>query len=500
MRPFLCNIGIICGLALFCSAEKIKKPTPSTVCSDFSSILPTENVLFPDDAAYNSTTASYWFVNQKIQKPTCIVKPRNAANVSSVIKLLRKAPNVKFAIKSGGHAMNAEFSNIDGGITVDLSLLNDVKVQNDGITVSIGTGATWGDVYPVLDARGRSLNGGRSESTGVGGFLSGGGIGFFARKEGFACDAVANMQVVLSTGEIINANANSNKDLFVALKGGQSNFGIITRFDIATIPVGQVWGGSVLFPETTTSEQLDAFTRWKLSPNFDPHSSIEQSYVYAGALGIKAISVSAFYAKPQPYPADLQPFTSIQPQLTNILRLTNVSDLATEIQAQNPPNQYTVWAPTTFKISPTILTKVHAVWSKAVTQMTRNNATILSSMTLQSIPAAPPQNDPSRQNSLGFKPGSMPEKDLVLAHISTYWEDPAFSQQIVDASKEFVESVEREAKREGVYHPFVYENYAAAWQDPLKSTGNLEQLRKVARKYDKEGMFTRQVVGGFKLW
>ncbi|KAI1262133.1 hypothetical protein F5Y18DRAFT_430367 [Xylariaceae sp. FL1019] len=77
---------------------------------------------------------------------------------------------------------------------MDITLLNDVRYNGEERTVSIGTGAYWGDVYPVLYSLNRSLNGGRASGVGAGGFLSGGGIGFFALEYGFACDAVVNME------------------------------------------------------------------------------------------------------------------------------------------------------------------------------------------------------------------------------------------------------------------------------------------------------------------
>ncbi len=180
-------------------------------------------------------------------------------------KALRKAPKTPFAIRSGGHATNKGFSNIDGGVTLDLTSINAVKLLRDGVTVSAGTGAEWVDGIPcsgsseqVVEWRPRIYHWHK------GGFLSGvmwnrslgfpalyslgfevqvtngisgnaGGIGLFALKYGFGCDAVVNMEVVLSSGEVVNANSTSSSDLFVALKGGQNNFGIVTRWDITTI-------------------------------------------------------------------------------------------------------------------------------------------------------------------------------------------------------------------------------------------------------------------------
>jgi hypothetical protein len=38
--------------------------------------------------------------------------------------------------------------------------------------------------------------------------------------------------MVLASGEIVNANAGINEDLWVVLKGGNSNLGVVTGFDL----------------------------------------------------------------------------------------------------------------------------------------------------------------------------------------------------------------------------------------------------------------------------
>lgn len=131
--------------------------------------------------------------------------------------------------------------------------------------------------------------------------------------------------------------------------------------------------------------------------------------------------------------------------------------------------------------------------------MSQNNATITSSLTLQSIPAPP--SDPSRSNSLGFGSLSKPQTDLVLVLCSSFWTDPAVENQVESAVQGFISHAERVAHQEGLLQRFKYPNYAAArFQSPLESTGNLHEFRRVALKYDPSGMFQRQLIGGWKLY
>lgn len=327
----ICLLEVLVALFAYAAAA-------DGICAALGSRLPRQ-VAFPGDRAYSASESSYAYANQQTQKPSCIVKPTRAADVSLVVKTLREYPGSPFAIRSGGHATNRGFSNIDGGVTVDLTSLNTVQLLEDGVTVSVGTGALWGDVYSVLDAHNRSLNGGRASRVGVGGLLSGGGIGFFALRHGFACDAVVDAQVVLANGDTVHANESSHRDLFIALKGGQNNFGIVTQWTISTISTAKIWGGGVVYPNSTTDAQLDAFTHWKSPANFDPASSVEQSHVYIGSQNLWLVSNSLIYTKPTPFPENLRNYTDIKPRMSSTLRLSNVTDFANEIQSQSTPNQ-----------------------------------------------------------------------------------------------------------------------------------------------------------------
>lgn len=50
-------------------------------------------------------------------------------------------------------------------------------------------------------------------------------------------------QVVLSTGEIVDANSMDHRDLWKALRGGSNNFAIVTAVTLKTHAQGPFWGG-----------------------------------------------------------------------------------------------------------------------------------------------------------------------------------------------------------------------------------------------------------------
>ena len=142
------------------------------------------------------------------------------------------------------------------------------------------------------------------------------------------CDNVANFEVVLSDGRVLNANRGENSDLWVALKGGSSNFGIVTRFDIRTFPQENFYGGVVGSGISTISDQLKGFM--DLLDNFDPDAAIIMSISWNQVRGSFSIFSNLEYTKPVENPPSLRPFIQAQPQFINTMRISSLTDFTVE--------------------------------------------------------------------------------------------------------------------------------------------------------------------------
>jgi FAD/FMN-containing dehydrogenase len=170
-----------------------------------------------------SREKTYFDIKQQALTPNCIVQPKNAKEVATVVKILTTASILKpcqFAIRSGGHTPYAGASNIDDGVTIDLQYINAVKYDAKNALVNVGPAARWNDVFTTLEPLGVITPGGRSSTVGVGGLTLGGGISYFSPERGLICDNVLEFEVVLADGRIVTASNTSNPDLFTVLKGG----------------------------------------------------------------------------------------------------------------------------------------------------------------------------------------------------------------------------------------------------------------------------------------
>lgn len=109
-----------------------------------------------------------------------------------------------------------------------------------------------------------------------------------------------NYELVLSSGNVVNANSNENADLFKALKGGGgSNFGIITRFDFATFSQGKMWGGKFMYFPQSFPQQLEDLAKYLNGPDTDPRAQVRINIGYAPELGGMMCMNDPTYTKPE---------------------------------------------------------------------------------------------------------------------------------------------------------------------------------------------------------
>ena len=200
-------------------------------------------VIEPEDPAYEQARRVY---NGMIdRKPRLISRCTDAADVMTAVRMA-KAQGLKVSIRGGGHNA-AGLGVCDGGMVIDLSPINYVRVDPSSHTVLVGAGCKWSDVDHATHAFGLAVPSGIIASTGVAGLTLGGGMGHLSRKYGLTIDNLLSVDMVLADGSFVIANAEENADLFWAVRGGGGNFGIVTSFLFEAHPVSFVCAGPMLW-------------------------------------------------------------------------------------------------------------------------------------------------------------------------------------------------------------------------------------------------------------
>ena len=213
-------------------------------------------VLTPGDPAYDDAR-SIW--NGLIdRRPALIVQCSGAADVVDAVNFAREQ-GLTLSIKAGGHNVAGNAVN-DDGIVLDLSQMRGVHVDPALQTVRVQGGATWGDLDRETQLFGLAVPGGVVSTTGVAGLTLHGGLGHLRRKHGLSIDSLVSVDIVTADGELRRASATENEDLFWAVRGAGSNFGVVTSFEFRAHPVGpMVFVGAIFYPFEEASSILPAW-------------------------------------------------------------------------------------------------------------------------------------------------------------------------------------------------------------------------------------------------
>src|SRR5580704_5957426 len=217
--------------------------------------LVTGPVIGPEDAEYEDARHVYNFMVDA--RPNAIVRCAHAADVQAAVAHA-VATGHAVAVRGGGHSVPG-FGTADDAIVVDLSDLTRIEVDAANRTAKVGGGATWAMMNDATTAHGLATTGGIVSSTGVGGLTLGGGIGYLTRAHGLSCDNLLSAEVVLADGSIVTASEDEQPDLFWALRGGGGNFGVVTEFEFRLHPVGEIYGGLMLFERDDAADVLRYF-------------------------------------------------------------------------------------------------------------------------------------------------------------------------------------------------------------------------------------------------
>jgi FAD/FMN-containing dehydrogenase len=210
-------------------------------------------LLDPSHPAYDATRIVW---NGMIdRRPAFIARCRNAADVAAAVSFARDN-DLTISIRAGGHNV-AGYAVCDGGVMIDLSLMNGVRVSPSLDRAIVEGGATWGDVDAATTPFGRATPGGLIAATGVAGLTLSGGIGWLRGTHGLCCDNLMAADMVTADGSLVRASETENPALLWALRGGGGNFGVVTSFEFRLSPLApELFVCAPAYPEERAREIL----------------------------------------------------------------------------------------------------------------------------------------------------------------------------------------------------------------------------------------------------
>lgn len=326
---------------------------------------------------------------------------------------------------------------------------------------------------------------------GVGGLTVGGGISYFSPQVGFTCDTLVNVELALGNGQVVNANATDNADLFRALKGGLTNFGIVTRYDFSTINYDGILGGTVGNDISQRDAVFDAFTNIAAAPDYDVHASVVMGLLYTA--GNWSLSSTPVYTEPVLRPPVYEELFSV-PNISDSTAIQRVGAFANETGL---PPLNGLFLTTTFGAAPGLISSIFNILNQTLSSSSAVPSSTIWSFAFEPLPAVFVEHGAGR-NALGTSPADGPSIVLLL---SAFWPNTADSAAVQAAANTAFAALNDEAEKQGQAKRFVYANYAGPSQSPFLGYGeaNVDFLREIAGRYDPQGVFRYNVPGGFKL-
>ncbi|AYB44021.1 FAD-binding oxidoreductase [Paenibacillus lautus] len=188
----------------------------------------TGRVIFRGDPGYDLARKNWDPHTNKF--PKVFVFAQSTKDVANAIKWAREN-HVPIRPRSGRHALETNLSQVNGGIVIDVSEMNKIKLNKKNGTVIVETGNRVGRIVNTLAKQGFIAPFGDSPTVGIGGITLGGGIGPLQRTIGLISDNLISLEMVDAKGNVIKANKKQNADLLWASRGGGGgNFGIYTKY------------------------------------------------------------------------------------------------------------------------------------------------------------------------------------------------------------------------------------------------------------------------------
>jgi FAD/FMN-containing dehydrogenase len=194
------------------------------------------------------------------QTPAAIAFVESAEDVAKAVAFAAQN-GLRVAGQGTGHGAGA-MAPLDGALLIKTERMRGVEIDPEAQTARVEAGVLAMELSAAAAEHGLSFLPGSAPDVGVTGYTLGGGLSWFGRKHGFACNRVRAIELVTADGERRRVDADNEPDLFWALRGGGGNFAIVTVLHLDLLPIAEVYGGALLFPAEAGAEGIRAFRAW----------------------------------------------------------------------------------------------------------------------------------------------------------------------------------------------------------------------------------------------
>lgn len=181
-----------------------------------------------------------------VQHPLAVAYPQTVTETQDLVRAAA-LDGVGVTVQPTGHGANGSF---DDCILIRPDAFDEITIDVAHRSARVGAGVLWGDVVAALDGTGLLALAGSNPMVSVVGYSLGGGHSAFSRAFGLASDAITAIELVDAVGKLHRITAESDADLFWALRGGGGLFGVVTAIEFTLFAAPALYGGKLSYSDS----------------------------------------------------------------------------------------------------------------------------------------------------------------------------------------------------------------------------------------------------------
>lgn len=194
------------------------------------------------------------------QRPAAVAAPASVEEAAAAVRAAAER-GLRVVVQNTGHGAGRVVVD-EGTLLLRTGGLGGIAIDPDRRVARIGGGVQMGDVVIAAAEHGLAPAPGSSPSVGALGYLLGGGHSWLSSRTGLAANDLLAVEVVTADGEIVRLDDEVDDEAMWALRGGGGGWVAVTAADVALHPVGELAGGSLMFPVERAGEVLEAWREW----------------------------------------------------------------------------------------------------------------------------------------------------------------------------------------------------------------------------------------------
>jgi hypothetical protein len=238
--------------------------------TDFSGLAIAGRVATPDDADWDQARMAWNLVAN--QRPEAVALVESGDDIATTVRFAAEN-DLRVAAQGTGHGAVA-LGSLEDTILVKTEKMKAIAVDPDAQTARVEAGVWSLELAQAAQQHGLSSLPGSSPDVGVTGFNLGGGLSWFGRRYGFACNRVRAIELVTADGETRTVNAESDADLFWALRGGGGDYAVVVALHLDLVPIADAYAGALLFPAELGADAVRSYRDWAASVSEDVTSVV----------------------------------------------------------------------------------------------------------------------------------------------------------------------------------------------------------------------------------